>query len=58
MPVQEIVKEKLYRDRPVNVLFTLSERKEMERIAEISGLSLSSFIRQAARVQIARFNQG
>lgn len=53
-----IIRERLYRDRPVTVLFTLSERKVMERIAESKGLTLSSFIRQAARVQINEVTQG
>lgn len=51
------IQEKLYRDRPVNVLFTLSERKVMEKIAAREGLSLSSFIRQSARKSIADYAQ-
>lgn len=46
------VPEKLYRDRPVSVMFTLSERKTMERIAAHNGFSLSGWIRQTARTQI------
>lgn len=47
------VKERLYRDSPISVMFTLSERKVMEQLAESEGLTLSSFIRQAARVRIS-----
>ncbi len=46
------VKERLYRDRPVSVLFTLTERSDLEKIAESTGLSLSGFIRQAARMRL------